>query len=54
MKDAARAEAEARKAERSNRTVEEQLARLDAGGFAACRERKRLAESQGYSPKEER
>lgn len=39
-----RTEAEARAVERSKRSVAEQLALLDARGFAAVKERKRLTE----------
>lgn len=43
VKEAKRAEAEARQAERDARTPAQQLARLDAGGFAAVKERAQLA-----------
>lgn len=39
---AKREEAEARAAERANRSPKDQLARLDAGGFRAVKERARL------------
>ena len=38
-----RAEAEQRQAARALRTNQEQIAKLDAGGFAAKRERERLS-----------
>ena len=42
-KSTKRAEAEQRQAARALRTNQEQIAKLDAGGFAAKRERARLA-----------
>lgn len=41
-KSTKRAEAEQRQAARALRTNQEQIAKLDAGGFAAKRERERL------------
>jgi hypothetical protein len=45
MKERKREEAERRAVERSKRTVSRQLARLDAGGFVATRERAALAKA---------